>query len=790
MGIRRRTGHSHASSLTIGRRAGVRIPVAAASMAMVVLVAGALTGYSVFERTRATSHELATGYLMPLALMAESRGVLGETDSYMLRALTNPQARPPIAALETRAAEAADRIGDLSDQIMGTLPQGAADAFKEYVLAWGQYRNSLNRAMSYARDGHIELATAEYFRAGAPLYARLERHMETAIEQVRAGAADRLGEFGGTVGIGQAVLLGLLTFSAVALLVAAFMTRRFIRNNQIQHQLLDEVHSGIFMTDGNDRVKYWSRGAERMYGWTAEEADGRPIRQLIADSPELSEQIRATVLGEGDRWEGVVRDRRKDGARIYAEIRTSPLYAGGTAQGALTVALDVSEREIATQELRHMALHDSLTGLGNRALLRQRLTSAIAEASADESVALLYVDLVEFKAINDGFGHAAGDQVLRHVGRSLAASVRRGDTVARLGGDEFAIVLRCTDSRAEAAAAAQRLAQALASGAAVATHGIDRQLEIRANVGVAIYPDDAGDPESLVRAADLAMYEAKRQGLALGFYDAERGDQSRLRWRRAQELRTAIKESQLTLHYQPQVRLRDGRVTGVEALVRWNHPADGLLAPMEFVPLAEETGAVDALSRWVVKRALADITALRSDEPELRVAVNLSAANLADPRFMRWLSDRARRLPDASMLRIELTETVVTHASPDMLRSLRRLRHMGVGVSLDDFGTGYSSLSLLRDLPLSEVKIDRSFIGALRSSDRDQRIVRSIIDLTSGLGLEVVAEGVEDALTAVRLREFGCDTVQGYEFGRPVPVEELALAERPAVPLPKIVRTA
>ena len=788
-------GRIRASIERLPALTSVRLPGAATAIAIVVLAAAAFSAWLLLERSRDAADELSARYLTPLAGMADSRALVGETDSYLVRSLTDPRRRPSTVSLETRAEQVADRNTKLIAHIRASLPDGPEPAgFQDYVVSWDLYRSSVQRLLNYVRSDRIDLATVEYFRSSAPIYARLDRQMAAAMEEVRAAATERITALDGAVRVGQGTLVGLFGGAALALVAAAFMTLRFIRRIELQGRLLDEVHSAVFITDLDDRVTYWNQGAERMYGWSALEAKGHRIRDLVSDSPELSLEIEQSTLAQGGRWQGVVRDRCKDGRRIYAEIRTSPLIRPGLgASGAITVALDVSDREHATQRLREMAHRDSLTGLGNRALLHERLSEVIEEAEAtgdDGSVALLYLDLVRFKEINDAFGHEAGDSVLRHVARCLASSVREVDTVARLGGDEFAVVLGNVHSRSEVRVVAERIAATLADGVTIEVRDVRRHVESQANIGVAFLGPDGRDAESLLRAADVAMYEAKRVGTPLVFYAPERGEESRQRSSRAQELRRAIAESQMVLHYQPQVRLSDGRVVAYEALVRWLHPRDGLLAPAAFVPLAEQTGVIDPLSRWVVKQALTDLRSMQKVDPEIRIAVNLSATNLRDPAFMRWLTQRVRQLKEPNGLRLELTETVISQATSATLKTLARLRALGVSISLDDFGTGYSSLSVLRDLPLDELKIDGSFIAKVRTNDRDQRIVQSIVELALRLELEVVAEAVEDLPTAVKLREFGCHSVQGFAFGRPLPLQDLDLSATARHPLPRLVRPA
>jgi diguanylate cyclase (GGDEF)-like protein len=423
----------------------------------------------------------------------------------------------------------------------------------------------------------------------------------------------------------------------------------------------------------------------------------------------------------------------------------------------------------ASRRLRHQALHDPLTGLPNRSLLHRRAERALR---GDASAAMLLIDLDRFKEVNDTLGHDYGDGLLVEVAERLGGALRRGDTLARLGGDEFAILIEGAPDRAAVIELAGRLQDVLRRPFAL--RGV--AVELEASIGVAFYPEHGTTAGALLQRADVAMYDAKRGRHGIATYAAERDPYSADRLGLLAELRRAIEHDELVLHYQPKVSLGTGELTGVEALVRWQHPTRGLLGPDEFVPLAERTGAVADLTRWVVDRALAQHRAWRDAGLDVPVAVNLAAANIVDvtlPGAVAALLERHGVSGDR--LACEISEHTVM---ADPLRAadvLAGLRALGVWLSLDDFGTGHSSLAYLKRLPLDEVKIDRSFVAGMTEDENDAVIVRSTIDLARNLGLEVVAEGVETAEIMQVLADLRCDTAQGYFISRPLPVDALDL---------------
>jgi diguanylate cyclase (GGDEF)-like protein len=419
-----------------------------------------------------------------------------------------------------------------------------------------------------------------------------------------------------------------------------------------------------------------------------------------------------------------------------------------------------------TVEKEHEALHDSLTGLPNRASLRSRLGDAIAKAAPGEKVAVLLVDLDRFKEVNDTLGHATGDRMLQTLGPLLEAQVRAGDVIARLGGDEFAAFLPHVEGDEAAVEVARRIRGAITQPFVI--EGVP--LFIEASVGIAIYPDDGEDVGTLLRRADVAMYLAKETHAGYERYSPERDRHSVSRLTMLGELRSGIDLGELVLHYQPKADAASGDIAGVEALVRWRHPTRGLLYPADFLLVAERSGLILDLTDRVLEQGVAQALAWERDGIRVPVAANLSVRSLDDeqlPQRITGLLQRMGARPES--LGLEITESTVMADPAGARRVLAPLSEMGVRIAIDDFGTGYSSLAYLTQLPISEIKIDKSFMTNILDNASDAIVVRSTIALAHDLGLEVVAEGVESAAVCELLAEYGCDLIQGFYVHRPVP---------------------
>ena len=440
----------------------------------------------------------------------------------------------------------------------------------------------------------------------------------------------------------------------------------------------------------------------------------------------------------------------------------------------------------AYDESRHQALHDALTGLPNRALFINRLQQSIDRKSREPGTsAVLYMDLDQFKVINDSLGHEAGDELLIEVARRLQSCLRPMDTAARLGGDEFTILLDEISGPADAIKVAERVASALKSPFTLG----ENQVFVTTSVGISLGTSDQTKPNDLLRDADVAMYEAKKEGKArYKMFDSAMHAQALQRLRMENGLRRAIEQDQLRVHYQPKISLATGRIVGMEALVRWEHPVRGLVPPGEFIPLAEETALINPLGHWVLREACRQTKQWRDDFPEaadLVMSVNLSVRQFQQPNLVGDLAEILRQtgLP-AHALQLEITESVVTDDVYYAVGLLRELKDLGVELGIDDFGKGYSSLSALKHFPMDDLKIDRSFVDGLGEDVQDTAIVRLTVDLAHTVGMQAVGEGVETAGQLKRLREMGCDVVQGFYFWKPLAPDAAAelLANPPGWP--------
>jgi diguanylate cyclase (GGDEF)-like protein/PAS domain S-box-containing protein len=509
------------------------------------------------------------------------------------------------------------------------------------------------------------------------------------------------------------------------------------------------------------------------------------VRAHIAEYLDPDEHERVSVAvnelfsGQANSLRIDTRLNRRDGTLVWVCGSFSIVRdAEGRPKFGIVMVQDDSERKAAEEALlrqselnEHQAMHDGLTELPNRTLFRDRIEQAIAVARRDGSqLAVAMMDLDRFKDINDSLGHHAGDTLLVELGRRLRGALRCSDTVARLGGDEFGVLISKPRSDRDVAVVIEKIRRALEQP--VIVDGL--ALPAEGSIGIAMYPTHGEDVDTLLRHADVAMYSAKEEKTGWGFYDSSRSETDPARLTLVSELRRAIEERELVLYYQPKAALASGAVRSVEALLRWNHPTRGLVGPDEFIPLAQQTGLIKPLTFFVLDEALAQCRSWELAGMPLGVAINVSIRNLLDahfPELVRTLLDKWQVKP--SMLELEITESTVLSDPVRTKRVLDKLSAMGVVLSIDDFGTGYSSLSYLSQLPVNEIKIDRSFVMNMAESSGDAVIVRSTIDLARNLGLQVVAEGVETEQAWDELSELGCTLAQGYYLSRPVPATQL-----------------
>jgi diguanylate cyclase (GGDEF)-like protein/PAS domain S-box-containing protein len=531
----------------------------------------------------------------------------------------------------------------------------------------------------------------------------------------------------------------------------------------------------ILLVDAAGIVKYETPSTERILGFAAGDRLGTPLARFVedADASVLFDLFTRAKAGTGLIGPFELCFKRKDGRSLFMEVTVTNLLDNPDLSGLVFTLRDTHERKLLEERLTYQAFHDPLTGLANRALLADRLAHAlVGSRRVGRPLALLLLDLDNFKAVNDSFGHGVGDQVLVEVGRRIESCVREGDTPSRVGGDEFAVLLEDIDGEEMAVEITARISRTLRAP----LHLEGNEIFVGGSIGIVVTRDRGETASDMFRDADVAMYAAKRQDKGrFRVFEADMRESTRDRIELEADLRHALERAQMLLHFQPTVRLATGAIVGGEALLRWRHPKRGLLAPGEFVPMAEETDLIVPIGRWVLDhacRAAAAWPAPSGQEGPPRVSVNLSGRQLQRPVLINEVRE-ALRASDLSPERLilEVTESLPLLETPAMVSRLRELRALGVFLAIDDFGTGYSSLSYLRLLPMDILKIDRSFIEGIGSEGRGFPLLRGIVDLARAMNLQVTAEGIETESQAAALREFGCDYAQGYLFSRPLPNE-------------------
>ena len=540
-----------------------------------------------------------------------------------------------------------------------------------------------------------------------------------------------------------------------------------------------EAQAGIIVTDGNGIILKVNRAFTEGCGYSPEELVGQTPRILKSGRHDQAfyAAMWKSLLHAGV-WQGEIWDRRKNG-EIYPKWMTITAVKGsdGATTHFVSTQIDITERKAAEDQIQRLAFYDPLTLVPNRRLLLDRLSQALATCTRSQRQgALLFIDLDNFKTINDTLGHNKGDLLLQQVAQRLSACVREGDTVARLGGDEFVILLEdLSQSIDEAAAQTERVGEEILTRLNLPYLLDGNTQHSTPSIGVTLFGKQREDVEGLLKQADLAMYQAKSAGRnTLRFFDQKMQAAINARAHLENDMRNAIRERQFIPYYQPQVD-DAGRLIGAEVLLRWRHPQRGMVTPDNFIPLAEETGLILPLGRWVLESACAQLAAwtAQANVPPPTLAVNVSINQLRQPDFAEQVKNiLARTGADPRMLKLEITENLFMDNMDDTIAKMNALKAVGVGFVLDDFGTGYSSLFYLKHLPLEKLKIDRSFVTDVLTNSNDASIVKTIVALAQGLGLEIIAEGVETAGQRDFLAQNGCHSYQGYLFGRPLPLEE------------------
>jgi diguanylate cyclase (GGDEF)-like protein/PAS domain S-box-containing protein len=545
--------------------------------------------------------------------------------------------------------------------------------------------------------------------------------------------------------------------------------------------VMDSVPAMICYADTQQHLVYANQRYADWVGWKREALLGRHVREIVGDETYalMEPHLRQVLAGREVRYER--RERRRGGGVHDFEVHYVPNFdAQGTVCGYFVLLTDVTERKRDEEMLYFLANHDQLTRLPNRNLFNEHLQLAVAQAARNqEKLATLFIDLDRFKKVNDTLGHETGDRLLKQVADRFRSCLRESDLVARLGGDEYTVLMRPVREAQEAASLAQKLINVLAQPLEIDGH----ELYVTCSVGISLFPDDGRDAASLLKDADIAMYRAKDQGKNnYQFFSSEVNAASFEHLMLETSLRRALEREEFVLEFQPIVDLRSRRTTGMEALVRWRHPDLGLVSPAKFIPLAEETGLIVPLGRWVLEQACRNAVALqREGAAGLHVAVNLSARQFRQKELARSVGEcLARTGLDPRSLELEVTESSVMEGADEAIRTLHELKAMGIHLSIDDFGTGYSSLAYLKRFPIDALKIDQSFVRDITTDQDDAAIASAIIAMGHSLRLTLIAEGVESEEQLAFLRERDCHKVQGYLFGRPMPAEQLGalLAQR------------
>jgi len=631
-------------------------------------------------------------------------------------------------------------------------------------------------------NGHQTRAPAPTARAAAVAipYGTAVLSIAVRIAAEAAGAGDAFVVFiGSLIVIFVLIRLGLTLADNHALTrhLESKVRARTAELSAREHRFRSLVHNSsdlVTVLDERTTVAYISESLARLFGHEPATTMGSPLTALA--HPRDVPQLRSVIADLARRPPGSraaldFRLRHADGRYRMLEAVATNLLDDPHVEGVVVNGHDITERRQLEDELQRRAFHDSLTGLANRALLRERIQHALIRSPDSVPTALVFLDLDGFKAVNDTYGHSTGDELLVAVAGRLRMRTRPSDTVARLGGDEFAILMEDIKDASEASAFADRVITALAEPFEIG----GREIFVAASLGIALRVNGE-TVEELMRNADLAMYLAKSGSSGYEVFDPSMHDDLQERVSLAHELHGAIARGELEVHYQPVVALRSGEITGVEALLRWNHPSRGFVPPAIFVPIAEESGLIVSLGQWVLREAAQRLAGWRRMNPErdLIVNVNISPRQLLDRQVVPMVQEvLAETGIDPSGLVLEITEGVLLHDSEAMLQQLEDLKRLGVHLAIDDFGTGFSSLSYLQRVPADVLKIDRAFVGRANDGAEESAVARAIVRLGKTFHMRVVAEGVETREQAEALDEMGCDAAQGYLFARPMPWNEI-----------------
>jgi diguanylate cyclase (GGDEF)-like protein/PAS domain S-box-containing protein len=694
-----------------------------------------------------------------------------------VKAVVSGQPRGPFVYSTNR-----DLRRELQREVDTLLASRASQETRTIHAAVSRLNADVSTAMAILHAHHLTIARRRLAAIEQWMLPQLKDLMhETGAGLTRTEQETRQRTVLGTVllsGSAGALLLLVMVVTAAAKRrrMRTEVEERVVRESEARLRLLMQHDSDMVTVIAPDMtVLYQAGSVEATLGHAPEELEGTSLIDWLdpEDAPVL---IALCAAADGGGSEGhELRLRRRDGSLCVCEARATSLLSDPIWRGIILNIRDIGDRKLLEERLRHQAFHDSLTGLANRVLFTDRLEHALVRAArAQHEIAVLLVDLDDFKSVNDSLGHAAGDQLLREVAVRMRLATRAGDTVARLGGDEFAIIADVDAADADGERTAQRIVAALAEP--VELDG--RSYPLSASVGVVHAGLDHREADEVVRDADMAMYSAKSQGKggwAAYHEETHLALQDRLQLK-ADLLHALAAGDELELHYQPVVTLDDGTIVGLEALLRWNHPTRGQIQPEEFIPLAEETGAIVQIGRWVLHEACRQLRAWSdASGSELTIAVNVSARQLDGASLIDDVEDalRAARLSPERLV-LEITETELMRHIDAAVATLGTLRDRGVRIAVDDFGTGYCSLSQLERLPVDIIKLDRTFVSATEHPAEGSGLLRAVMDIGRSLHLRTVAEGIETTEQLDELRSLACPLGQGFLFSRPLPSADVS----------------
>ena len=749
--------------------------------------------------------------LVSVSLLRDSRGrplhyVLGIDD--ISASLRNERLRAVTFAVARRLGEAGAEDGAYRRVLEGLCADLGWDVGQLWIrerekevlrLRDSWYASSLH----FAEAGKVELEASAFRRIdfpsqvladGAPMWIVDIAKDPNLAPSAAAVATGLHGAFGFPI-LNAGEVIGVINFYSREILqpdkrlltlvpdigsqIGQFIERKRVEgalqeSAELIRGVLDNVADGIITTDELGLIEFFNRAAQRLFGYSLAEVHGQDAKIIMAEPyrddfvSNLSNYFRpgkgqVAISGSRELW-----GQRKDGSTFPMEFRASEMLLGGERR-FVGILHDISEQRAQKDALEYQTLHDPLTGLPNRTLFNDRLRQGIVIAHRERKpMVLLIMDMDRFKEVNDTLGHHIGDLLLQQVALRLAGTLRQSDTVARLGGDEFAVLPAGGTDLHGGSQAAKKILHALEQPFVVDGRNID----VGASIGIALFPEHGEEADTLMRHADVAMYVAKRTKRGSAVYTPQHDEKTAAHLALIGELRHAIGHDELVLHYQPTVALASGKAIGAEALLRWRHPKRGLMPPDRFVPAAEETELIQPLARWVLNQGLGQLRGWLNAGLAIDLSVNLSAWNLHDPDFPDLISDLLASFGvEPARLKLEITESsIMAHSA---IETVTRLSALGVRLSIDDFGTGYSSLAYLKRLPVNEIKIDKSFIISMIGDSANASIVRSIIELGHNMGLQVVAEGVENRETWDSLVTLGCDLAQGNFMCPPIPGADL-----------------